>query len=252
MRKFGILLSIIAFSAASVCNAQTNIQLNYDFGSDRQFLTATVEGSYTDSWGSTFFFIDHDFDTVNTNSLTYSPGSSYMEISRNINFWQNTAAAPFSLHLEYNGGHEISLSYQNAFLAGIDYGFLSKDENIFISLQLLYKYIAYTDKNSKSKIPFQFTSVWSINNLFGVKGLEFSGYVDLWWEDQNLLYDYFGKILPEKSSFVIQSEPQIWYNVGRFFGCEQLSVGGEVELAYNFEAKKGFWCRPACGLKWEF
>lgn len=252
MRKTAIILSVIALFLTLTCKAQTNVQFNYDFGSDRQFFTATIEGSYNDDWGNTFFFIDHDFDTVNNNSRTFSPGTSYMEIYRNLNFWQNTIAAPFSLHLEYNGGHTIGGSFQNAFLAGIDYGFQSKDEKTFISLQLLYKHIAYIDKNAKSKIPLQFTAVWGINDLFGIEGLEFSGYMDFWWEEQELLFDHYGKMLPEKASVVFISEPQIWYNIGRFFDCENLSIGGEVELSYCFDATKGFWCRPACGLKWEF
>ena len=252
MRKSIILLSIISLLSSTVCKAQTNVQLLYDFGSDKQFITATVEGSYFDSWGSTYFFVDHDFNTVNKNSLTYSPGASYMEISRSLNFWQNTAAAPLSLHLEYNGGHELSLSYQNAFLAGIEYGFSKPDNNAFINLQLLYKYISYKDKNARSAIPLQFTAVWGMNELFGLKGLEFGGFVDFWWEDQDILFDHFGAMLPEKASFVVLSEVQLWYNLGRHFGCDNLSLGGEVEFAWNFEAKKGFWCRPAGGLRWIF
>ncbi|HYX09999.1 MAG TPA: DUF5020 family protein, partial [Bacteroidales bacterium] len=39
-----------------VAGAQ-NIQLHYDFGKDRKYLTSTVEMFKPDQWGSTFFFI---------------------------------------------------------------------------------------------------------------------------------------------------------------------------------------------------
>ena len=43
-------------------SAQTNIQIQYDAGSDRGYVTTTLEGFYNDSWGNTFFFVDHDFN----------------------------------------------------------------------------------------------------------------------------------------------------------------------------------------------
>ena len=48
------------------------------------------------------------------------------------------------------------------------------------------------------------------------------------------------------------SEPQLWYNVGRHFGCDNLNIGGEVELSYDFGTARGFWCRPCAGIKWVF
>ena len=51
----------LALLAGTMAGAQTNIQIQYDFGADRQHVTTTLEGFYNDSWGNTFFFIDHDF-----------------------------------------------------------------------------------------------------------------------------------------------------------------------------------------------
>lgn len=42
--------------------AQTNAQLFYDFGSDRKFVTLTLEMFKADKWGNTYFFVDHDFN----------------------------------------------------------------------------------------------------------------------------------------------------------------------------------------------
>ena len=74
MRKYCFILLLVAsLFRPHISNAQTNIQFFYDFGSDRQHFTATIEGFYSDDWGSSFFFVDHDFNAVNENSLTYSP-----------------------------------------------------------------------------------------------------------------------------------------------------------------------------------
>ena len=48
------------------------------------------------------------------------------------------------------------------------------------------------------------------------------------------------------------TEPQLWYNVGRHFGCDNLNVGTEIELSNNFGTTLGFKCRPCLGLKWNF
>ena len=47
---------------ATKAKAQVNAQLFYDFGSDRKFVTLTLEMFKQDKWGNTYFFIDHDFN----------------------------------------------------------------------------------------------------------------------------------------------------------------------------------------------
>ena len=89
----------------SKAKAQTNAQLFYDFGSDRKFVTLTLEMFKADKWGNTYFFVDHDFnydDHVEGSNL--APGGSYLEIARCINLWQESALKNFSLQVEYNGG----------------------------------------------------------------------------------------------------------------------------------------------------
>ena len=48
------------------------------------------------------------------------------------------------------------------------------------------------------------------------------------------------------------SEPQLWYNVGQWIGVDNLNIGGEVELSWDFGSSRGFWARPCAGLKWVF
>ena len=53
-------------------------------------------------------------------------------------------------------------------------------------------------------------------------------------------------------STVFITEPQLWYNVGQHFGCNNLSLGTEIELSNNFGSTGGFKCRPCLGMKWDF
>ena len=59
-------------------------------------------------------------------------------------------------------------------------------------------------------------------------------------------------VLQRSSHTVFISEPQLWYNVGRHFGVDNLNLGTEVELSNNFGSVAGFKCRPCLGMKWVF
>ncbi len=193
--------SLLVFAALMVgtfAKAQTNAQILYDFGSDRKYVTLTLEMFKADKWGSTYFFVDHDFnyDKMDTNS-----------------------------------------------------------------------------PNVAQNVPMQFTAVWGCKDIFGVKGLNFSGFADFWWEDhvsmldkhgnvKEFLKDNDGNLIKDKDDNLIAkttaehtiftTEPQLWYNVGQHFGCENLSVGGEVEISHNFGSNAGWMVRPCLGVKWDF
>ena len=237
----------MALLLAQGAKAQTNVQVFYDFGSDRQYLTTTLEGFYGDKWGNTFFFIDHDYNYV-VDNLIVSPNGTYFEIARCLNFWQDSALAPLSLQVEYNGGVYSEYPINNAFLAGLDYSVHSADFRNTLNFKVLYKHIA----RAGQQIPLQFTLVWGLQDLFGLRGLRFSGFADFWWEDHLLYKDHYGLILPERSRTVFISEPQLWYSVGQFLGVGNFNIGGEVELSYDFGSSRGFWCRPCAGVKWVF
>ena len=245
---FAVLLA--AFVGAK---AQTNIQEMYDF--NRGHLTTTLEMFKGDNWGSTFFFTDIYHPDV-FQSGTNSPTGYYTEISRALNFWQNTALAPLSLHVEWNGGQFAN----NCWLFGVEYFLHNSDFSNTLTLELMYKDI----HNGATNIPVQFTIVWGMKDIFGVKGLVFSGFSDVWGEHQTWVNPN-KHLSPEETEWVWLSEPQLWYNVGQHFGCENLFVGGEVELSYNFSgsyhpvdandnryANKGFNVAPCAGIKWIF
>ena len=240
--------------------AQTNIQEMYDF--KRGHFTTTLEMFKSDPWGSTFFFNDiyHPTDQL-------TPTGYYTEIARALNFWQNTALAPISLHVEWNGGQFAS----NAWLFGVEYFLHNESYTNTFTFELMYKRISgQKDLNALpavarpfdkvSDIPIQFTFVWGMQNLFGVHGLTFSGFLDVWGENVN--WGLTDKLEWDNTKLVILSEPQIWYNIGQHFGCNHLMIGGEVELAYNFAGgwhgggdfakNKGFNVAPCAGIKWAF
>ena len=238
-------LTLMAVSAAALlfaqgAKAQTNLQIFYDFGPDRQHVTTTLEGFYNDNWGNTFFFIDHDFGK-DANGKVFSPSGTYFEIARCLNFWQNSALAPLSLQVEYNGGVYNGYGINNAFLTGVDYFVHNADFSNTFNFKLLGKTFS---KGVTSDIPLQFTFVWGCDDFCKAPGLRFSGFLDIW-----------GERFDGKQSFVLISEPQLWYNVGRWFKCPNLHIGTEIEFSYNFNSGtpgSGFMCNPCLGVKWCF
>ena len=242
LKKTILAVAIATLAVTQVSKAQTNLQTFYDFAGDRQHVTMTLEGFYNDNWGNTFFFIDYDFNAKNEKKVNQGVSGSYMEIARCLNFWQGTALSPLSLHVEYNGG--VGFGNQN-FLFGLDYFLHSKDFRNTFNFKLLYKTF---NNGATSKLPMQFTFVWGMQDLFGVKGLRFNGFADIWGE--NVVN--FMEGLDKQGKFVFLSEPQIWYNIGQHFGCSNLNIGGEVELSYNFAGYNGFHVRPCAGFKWVF
>ncbi len=236
MKKF---VAFAGFALLSVgAFAQTNLQMFYDLGKDRKYVTTTLEMFKGDDWGSTFFFVDYDYTTKDQRDINiYGTQNTYMEIERALNFWQDTQLGALSAHVEFQAGRFGGFSARN-WLFGAEYFLHNADFSNTFTLALLYK--AYPNDNA-SDLPLQFSGVWGMNNLFGVEGLRFSGFLDFWGENNNY----------NDGKFKFLSEPQLWYKVGQFFECPNLNVGGEVELSYNF-AGDGFVCNPCLGLKWEF
>ena len=234
-KKTILAVAVATLAFGQLAKAQTNIQLFYDFGSDRKQVTTTIEGFYNDNWGNTFFFVDHDFNHK-SNEGTKAITGTYMEIARCLNFWQNTKLAPLSLQVEYNGGVYKNYYINHSILAGLDYFLHSADFNNTFNFKVLYKHIC----QATQKVPMQFTFVWGCDDFCTAPGLRFSGFLDIW-----------GQRNAAGQSFVLISEPQLWYNVGRWFKCPYLHVGTEIEFSYNFTGN-GFMCNPCLGVKWCF
>ena len=232
------LLTLFTFlSAASALTAQ-NVQLHYDMGDTRKFLTSTVETFKTDKYGSTFYFIDFDYGKGGATGVE-GPQLAYFEIARGIKFWDS----PFELHVEYNGGfgqYRISDSngaytINDAWLFGGNYTWNTKDYSKIFTLQAMYKNI-----RGKNDMSFQITGVWTVQ-LFKNK-VTLDGFADFWREDNN---HFWNAPAGTQTNFVFLTEPQFWYNV-----TKQFSIGSEIEISTNFAGNHGLMINPTIAGKW--
>jgi hypothetical protein len=253
------ILTLLALSclpfAFPALQAGTNLQIYYDFGSKgtacenqrSNRVTTTLELFYPDRWGSTFAFIDIDY-AIHSADPNSTPFLAYGEIARCLNFWQQTKLKDLSLQVEYNGGLGIGKAggtlygygINHAGLVGLNYFLHTSDYKNTFNLELLYKYIADDYNGIHNSVPLQFTFVWGCDDFCTAPGLRFSGFLDIWGQK-----DAGGQ------SFVMISEPQLWYCVGQWFKCPNLNIGTEIEFSYNFSGKN-FMCNPCVGVKWCF
>jgi len=217
MRKVIIALLLLSMGVAKAQNVQTH----YDMGKGRGYLTTTVEMFKPDKYGSTFFFIDMDYNG-NKNGISLA----YWEISRNLKLGK----LPVQLHLEYNGGLVTGQSFGNAYLTGVSYPLPIKGGSFEVSA--MYKYI----DGITNTADIQFTGVWFVPMFKGK--VSFTGFVDLW--SQGLGND--------DSNWVFLTEPQLWYNA-----TKHISFGGEVEISNNFIfGSDGIQVMPTLAAKWSF
>lgn len=229
-------IAFIILVALLACGAKAqNVQLHYDFGSalydeldSRAKLTTTVEMFKPDQWGSTFFFVDMDYADNEVKS-------AYWEIARELKFWQ----APFSIHVEYNGG----LNYiKDAYLLGATYTWNKTDYTRGFSVTPMYKYI----HSNPSPSNFQLTGTWYIH--FGEGRYSFSGFADFWREKHT-------DIEGNAHDFCFIAEPQLWVNLNKFPKVNDafnLSVDTEWEISHNFALMNGWYLNPTLALKWTF
>jgi hypothetical protein len=217
-----LVIGLITVSAFS-----QNFQLHYDLGEDREYVTSTFEMFKPDQWGSTFIFVDFDYNVGDVEGVSLA----YMEIARALKFWDS----PFAAQVEYNGGFGqwapgMAFQVHDAWLTGGQYTWNNADYSQIFTLQGLYKYI----NDGVNDVSFQVTGVWAIQ-LFGGKAT-FSGFADFWKEEKEAL----------GTDFVFLAEPQIWYNA-----TKNLSLGSEIELSNNF-INEGFKVCPTLAMKWNF
>ncbi|MEA5063081.1 MAG: DUF5020 family protein [Petrimonas sp.] len=228
------LLLILLFVSFTSLNAQ-NLQLHFDprntiYGDEvapKNYLTATFEMFKPDAWGSTFMFVDFDFNGDKRNI-----GLVYAEISRAFKI-KDFALMP---HLEYNGGLGTGFSIPGSYLAGAQYPF--KLRNFFMGTYLAYKLNAF----AKLSHDVQWTLTW--NSAFPTSKVSLCGFLDLWTENKNRATGEGGKKL------ILLSEPQVWYNFTPNF-----AMGSEIELSYNFVnafAGSKFYAIPTVAAKWSF
>lgn len=243
-KTFSLAIVMAAFLSVSA----QNVQLHYDFGhlydnlDSRPSVTTTVEYFNADKWGSTFLFTDLDYQRDGV-------AGAYWEIAREFNVSKNKQ---WAAHIEYNGGLSSdeetwqATRFQHAVLLGGAWNWANSDFSKTFSVQLLYKYNfknRHYEAHPYSSV--QLTEVWSTTFAKGL--CTFSGYCDLWYDPA------------VNGKWIVQSEPQFWFNLNTLKGWEgiNLSLGSEVELSNNFVYNdKGrnnkFYAIPTVAVKWTF
>jgi len=237
MRK---VLSFLLLFAPLYLGGQ-NLQLHYDLGEDRKFFTATLEMFRPDSFGSTYWFVDLDFNFPGT---PRSMSATYWEISRDFYIpWlkENPSLKNLGFHLEYNDGFTAykdsgemmgAASYNSVFLTGASYPV--KIGNVQITTQALLR----MPKGMDGFPDFQLTLVW-FQPVFRNRVL-ITGFIDFWTQDKVLE--------PDKTEVVIQTEPQFWFLIR-----PKLGIGTELEISKNFPAGPKQWqINPTMAFRWEF
>ena len=214
-----------------------NLQLHYDLGKtkdgnkeiSRQYITSTIEYFRPDKHGSTFFFIDMDYDMDNGGVKL-----SYWEISRDMHFGK----FPLEAHIEFTGGNFVDNSTNfggyigRSWIVGVNYPVMIGD--FALSGAALYRQF----KNAESP-DWQFTGTW-FGNFFNDK-LTITGFIDIWSQDK-----FDSNAQPDGKSLLILSEPQFWYNINKTF-----SIGSEIEISRKFVTQDGdVDIMPTIAVKW--
>lgn len=199
-----------------------NIQLHYEASEDREFFVSTLEMFKPDQYGSTFWFVDMEYAAPGVKAASLA----YWEIARNFNL----PVEKLSATIQYNDGVANFGGLGQVWLAGINYyidlGFVA------LPVDILYRAAQGADSPD-----FQLTTTWFLPFMDG--NIEFSGFIDLWSQDE---------VGSDEKVLVVLSEPQVWYNANEHF-----SIGGEVEVSKNFIfGADGIEALPTLGLRWNF
>lgn len=232
MRKIALLVLVLSFSDIF----SQNLQFHYDFGKDRKYFTSTFEMFKPDEYGSTFMFIDFDYNFTGNNSISLA----YFEIARYITVYDKLA-----LTAQYNDGvlavpveqvGNVAVTLNQTWLAGVSYpvnlGFVT------LNTDLLFR------KTYGSDAPDgQLTVSWFVPFVNGK--LNFTGFLDLWTQDELLRVSANPT---DNKELVFLTEPQLWYNL-----TNHVSVGTEIEISNNFlPFQDEIKVMPTLAVKWNF
>ena len=233
------ILLLIFSIVLSLAGIAQNLQVHYDGakGSNsetkRGYITTTFEMFKPDSLGSTFCFMDIDF-----NGPRNEPSLAYFEISRNLAF----KPIPFEFHIEYNGGllfnnrgSNFGLNFPHAAVVGLS-------KSIFIGESVISSYIGYRyDDSSVKHNDVQWTITYTIP--IAKNKITVTGFIDFWTQDKPTVNSN-----NSEKQIVFLMEPQIWYNI-----LPKFAIGGEIEVSKNFLAvSNNFEFFPTIALKYTF
>jgi hypothetical protein len=214
-----LLFVAVTFFLAATALGQTNLQLHYDYGrryygndlKDRPEVTLTFEDRTNFDFGiSSYFYLDAN---LSNNRMV----GAYTEVSVDKSIFK----FPVSAHIEYNGGLQTNLkgingyAYNDAYLGGL--AFHGGESGNTFTMQCLYRYMT---NHPSEKSSFQVTALWNYYLFNGF--VSFNGFMDV-WRDKEV-----------EGDVVFLTEPQLWFNLYALIEGLNLSVGGEMEVSYNY------------------
>ena len=235
-----------------------NVQEMYDF--NRGHCVTTVNALYRTPRHAAMLHADiyHPFAPDRGLSMLAKAGYTF-HFKPRLGGW--------GIHAGYEGGHYISAPGNpnpwvwNAYMVGFEYERFRPNGHLY-HFRLLYRYTEHFE------LPFQFSFDWDIPRLFGVKGLSFSGVLDL-WGDGYFFSDGWTSFKGVLGS--MRLEPQVWYNLsrlwssrgcGRYMGREGLGVFFKMPVNFNhpggwpygggFHNNYDFNITYCLGLRWDF
>lgn len=211
----------LALILNTISHAQ-NLQLHYEASEDRKYFVSTLEMFKPDTYGSTFWFVDMEYNSAGEKNANLA----YWEIARSFTLPVNNLSAT----IQYNDGVAADFPIPLVWLVGVNY-YLDLGFAAF-PIDILYR------AAEGSEAPdLQLTATWFMPFMDG--NIEFAGFVDLWSQDE------FGT---SDKQFVLLGEPQLWYNANEHF-----AVGTEVEISNNFVfGADGIQFLPTLGMRWNF
>ena len=238
VRRFSLIaLLSLAFSIAASAQS-ADILAGYKFDSASPGPAVTLMAYAPDSFGDTYGRADFSMKTE-----PMSLSTAYLEVARTLCFWKNTIVEDLGLHAEFNG----FMNMDNCnWLFGIDYTLPIEP---LVKVSVLYKTF---NGSARSNIPMQLSVLWSVDDIFGITGLEFRGLAKVWGETIRYWYSDANPKAAGTAQFAAKVSPQLWYSVGQFFGFDGLKIGGEVEMGYNYLGCSGFRARPFAALRISF
>ena len=204
----------------AISGSAQNLQLHYDYGEGRDFFTTTLEMFKADKLGSTFWFVDMDYNNPGNKSMSLA----YWEIARY--FRLPIGNQKISATIQYNDGMAPWGPLHSVWLFGLSYP-------IDLGIITLNTDILYRQMVTSQAPDFQLTIVW-FKPL--AERFNFMGFLDIWTQD-----------IAGDETMVFLAEPQLWVVLSPHF-----SVGGELEISKNFLPFDEVKYMPTVALKWIF
>lgn len=247
--RFGsVLLPILALlSAAKPSRADMSIYGLYDLrhatdpvDNRDNFPVLEMKGFFPLSFGSFFFKEEIDLDGAKGNQ-----SEVYSELDQSIRLGRATLwGSPLSLHLGYSGGLGVfkggagGYSVQNAYSAGLEYGF-----RIAGAYCDTYAALRYTGSPRPSYDPT--IALWAGKYFFGYR-LLVANSLEAWTASYDSV-DASGLRSSRKiASWELESEA--WYRI-----AQDLSVGTYVRTTRNVYALSDRWLvYPSVGIRYAF